>query len=150
MQVESLLHFGAGDNPKVTSPAVEEVRAEWAILSGRRVLIVEDEALQALTMAQLVIELGARVAGVATSVQGALAEIATTDFDVVTLDLNMGGMFSLGIAQGLRNMRVPFVFCTAYGHVIQEFAGAPVVQKPFTKEELAEGLVRALAGRYPQ
>ena len=111
-------------------------------------LIVENEALQALMMSQMVTELGAIVVGIATSVQGAIAEIATTPFDIVIFDLNLGnGMSSLGISDGLRDLGVAFVFCTAYGQLVQELAEAPVVQKPYTKEELAEGLRKALASR---
>jgi len=116
----------------------------WSKLKGCRILIIEDEALEALLTAQTITEFGAEVVGVATSIPGALAEISTKDFDCVVLDVNMGGMFSLGMARGLKDMGIPFIFCTAYGHIIEEFAEAPIVEKPFTEATLAAGLLEAL------
>ena len=122
-------------------------KKEWLKLEGRRILIVEDESLQALHLARLINGLGACVAGIATSIQGALGELSTKNFDCVTLDLNMDGVFSLGMAKGLRDMGIPFIFCTAYGQAIRDFSDAPVVQKPVTEAALAAALVEAIAIR---
>jgi CheY-like chemotaxis protein len=137
---------GKSDTPKGHQGRAQK-KHKWALLEGRRILIVEDEALQALLLAQMIIGFGAHVAGVATSIPAALAEISTKSFDCATLDLNMEGMFSLGMAKGLRDMGIPFVFCTAYGHIIREFAGAPVVQKPVSEEALAAALIEAITGK---
>jgi CheY-like chemotaxis protein len=134
---------GKGDAPKNPNGRAQR-KHRWALLEGRRILIVEDEALQALLLAQMIMGFGAHVAGVATSIPAALAEISTKSFDCATLDLNMEGMFSLGMAKGLRDMGIPFVFCTAYGHFIEEFAGAPVVHKPVTEENLAAAIIEAI------
>jgi CheY-like chemotaxis protein len=92
----------------------------------------------------MIIDLGAVVVGIATSVPAALAEISVKEFDCVTLDLNMDGFFTIGIAKGLRDMKIPYVLCTAYGHFVEEVSTAPVVHKPITQEALAEALVKAM------
>jgi CheY-like chemotaxis protein len=120
---------------------------KWAAVEHKRILIVEDEAMQALHLATMVRDLGAEVAGIATSVQAALAEFSVTEFDCVTLDLNLHGFFGLGVVKGLRDMNIPFVICTAYGHLVSDFPDAPIVQKPIKEEALAGALCQAMRGR---
>jgi CheY-like chemotaxis protein len=113
-------------------------------LKNRRILVVEDEGMQALYIAKIARELGADVIGIATSISRALAEIAEKDFDCVILDLKMEGMPSLGMAKALRAMRIPFVFCTAYGREIREPFKAPVISKPVSREALGAALLIAI------
>lgn len=116
----------------------------WPELRHKRILVVEDEIAQALGLAAAVQSFGAEVAGVATSVQAALAEIAETPFDCATLDLKLHGFFSLGMAKGLRDMNMPFVIVTAYAEVVGDFLDVPVLQKPVSEEALAEALSRSM------
>jgi CheY-like chemotaxis protein len=120
---------------------------KWSELYRKRILVVEDEALQAINLAQMIVALGADVTGIATSVQGALAELSIKEFDCVTLDINLDGFFSLGIVKGLRDMGIPFVICTGYAHALSGLEGGPIVSKPFTERRLAEALTSALKGR---
>lgn len=103
--------------------------------------------MQALHLAAMIEELGAEVAGVATSTQAALAEISVTPFDCATLDLNLHGFFSLGMVKGLRDMNIPFVVCTAYGEIADCLEGIPVIEKPVTEPALATALLDAMQGR---
>ena len=120
------------------------VTNKWVELENRRILLVEDEALQALHLAEIILDLGATVAGIATSVPAALAEISVKKFDCVTLDLNMDGFFTVGIAKALHDMKIPYVLCTAYGHFVEKVSKAPVVHKPISQDALAEALVKAM------
>ena len=113
-------------------------------LEGLRVLIVEDEILSALALAEMLKELGADVAGVCTSIASAHAEIATQAFDAVTLDVNMGGSFSPCVARKLRARSIPAIYCTAYGHVIDRQSEIQVVEKPVALERLREALLAAV------
>jgi two-component SAPR family response regulator len=122
-------------------------RNKWVELEKRRILIVEDEALQALHLAQMISEMGATIAGVATSVRSALAEISAKKFDCVTLDVNMDGFLTLGMAKGLRDMQIPYIYCTAYGHVVEETVEVPIVRKPVTQEALADALIKAIGSK---
>jgi CheY-like chemotaxis protein len=138
---------GSGDlGSKLPKKRVAK-RNKWAELHNKRILIVEDEPMQALHLANIVNDVGAEVAGIATSIQAALAEISATPFDCATLDLNLHGFFSLGMVKGLRDMGIPFVVCTAYGERVESLGGAPVIEKPVTEVALAEALCQAMRGR---
>jgi CheY-like chemotaxis protein len=148
--MENTIQTTNGDDatkPTSTQKGRVAKRNKWVQLQNKRILIVEDEAMQALHLAVMIEELGAQVVGIATSVQAALAELAVTSFDCVTLDLNLHGFFSLGIVKGLRDMDIPFIICTAYGDIVSDFPDAPVLQKPITEEALAEALSQAMKGR---
>jgi CheY-like chemotaxis protein len=132
-----------------TSTGNGEDSANRPNLAGCRVLIIEDDGVQAAQLAEIVSQLGAQVAAIASSVQGALAEISRATFDVVTLDLNIDGMFSVGMARGLLEKHIPFVICTAYGHAASEFGPTPIVEKPITKEALAKAF-RDVLSEQPQ
>ena len=119
----------------------------WAELKHKRILVVEDEPVQALLLTTMIEGFGAEVAGIATSVQAALAEISVTSFDCATLDLNLHGFFSLGMVKGLRDMNIPFVVCTAYGEISDCLEDIPVIKKPVTEEALAIALLKAMKGR---
>jgi CheY-like chemotaxis protein len=112
-----------------------------------RVLIVEDEALVAMLLEDFVEAAGHSVAAVATHIQEALALAGGQDFDVALLDLNLQGQRSHSLGTLLGRRGIPFAFVTGYGEsgVLDAFAGAPVVTKPFTERDVARAL-ETLAG----
>lgn len=120
-------------------------------LAGKRVLIVEDEALIALSLADAMIELGCEVVGPAGSSEDALALLKSGGADLAILDINLGGGNSRGVARAVRALGIPFVYCTGYSEPALEDAAdgleAEVVTKPAGTRELADALRRALAGR---
>ena len=103
-----------------------------------RVLIVEDEVLVALTMEDLLIDLGCEIAGSFGGVAPALAWIAVTKgIDGALLDVNLGGEMVYPVAEALAKRGVPFAFATGYGAVPEaRFADAPVVSKPVNLAKL--------------
>jgi CheY-like chemotaxis protein len=116
-------------------------------LIGRRVLIVEDEAIIAMTLEDVLQELGCFVVGPAAGIADALASIRTEAIDAAFLDLNIDGRESYLVADALRARDVPFLFCTGYGAdgVDPRYAGSAVLQKPFMPSEVEIGLRRILA-----
>jgi len=112
------------------------------LLAGRRILIVEDEYMIAMLLEDLLTELDCTVAGVAARPADALQLVRTTELDAAVLDVNLDGDDSFGIAAALDERRIPFVFATGYGdsRLKPEFAGYPVVRKPFRLQELSEAL----------
>jgi CheY-like chemotaxis protein len=111
-----------------------------------RVLIVEDEALVAMLIEDMLIELGYEVAAVAARVEYALQCARDLEVDLVLLDLNLSGQRTDEVAGVLAERGVPFVFATGYGAagVNAEWRDVPVLQKPFQIEDLARALTRAL------
>jgi CheY-like chemotaxis protein len=121
-------------------------------LSGVRILIVEDEPLVAMLVADLLRDDGADVLGPAETIDVALTLLADGAVEgvphVAVLDMNLGGDPCDPIAEALVTRGIPFVLATGYGPeaVPERFAAAPVVSKPFETEELVRVLA-ALIGR---
>ena len=117
-------------------------------LSGRRVLLVEDEAMIAMLLEDMLGDLGCAVIGPAYGVAAAL-ELARrhADIDVAILDVNLAGSPVYEVADLLRDRRVPMVFCTGYGdtRLRPQDQGAPLLGKPFRAREVAQALQQALA-----
>jgi CheY-like chemotaxis protein len=112
---------------------------------SQRVLIVEDEALVGMALEDALQFLGIEVAGVAGTVDEALAHIETGQFDGAILDVQLHGKTVLPVAESLERRGIPFVFATGYGRagVPEKYREAPVLQKPFMPAELKDVLAQA-------
>lgn len=110
---------------------------------GGRILIVEDEPFIALTLEDMLGELGFTVAGTVAQVTDAIAFLeGENPIDAALLDVNIGSQKIDPVADLLAARACPFVFTTGYGR-----SGVPaahnkraVVQKPFRLEEIAAAL----------
>jgi CheY-like chemotaxis protein len=111
-----------------------------------RVLIIEDEAMVAMLLEDILDELGCKVAGTVSELDEALARSAEGRFDVAILDLNLNGSRTFQVAEKLAELRLPFVFSTGYGlaGVPPAFRGVPVLVKPFQEHDLKDALSAAL------
>jgi len=122
-------------------------------LAGRRILIVEDEAMVAMLIEDIVEEIGCTIVGPAARVAQALAVLEAGGVDAAVLDVNLNGEMSYPIADALAARGLPYVFVTGYGHagLKPEYRDRPVIQKPFTRtslERAIEGMVASsLAGQ---
>ena len=67
-------------------------------LTGRRVLVVEDEALVAMLVEDALLDAGAAVVGPAATVSEALSLLSKENPDVAVLDLNLAGETSTPVA----------------------------------------------------
>jgi CheY-like chemotaxis protein len=110
------------------------------------ILIVEDEMIGAAHIKSIVEELGFRVAGIATTIDSALDLIQSGQkIDCATLDVRLGEGLSSPIASSLLARDIPFVICSAYNIFLRDFPTVPILQKPFTAEELGDALSRAMS-----
>jgi len=111
-------------------------------LEGLRVLLVEDEAMIAMLIEDMLIELGCAMLGPASDTALAHAMIEKVPFDVAILDVNLGGERTMPIAATLRSKGIPFVFATGYGPsgIHEEFKGQLVLTKPFRTTDLQAAL----------
>lgn len=115
-------------------------------LGGRSVLVVEDEFLIALDLCQTLETEGCRVLGPAPTVDDALRLLAAdTRPDAVVLDINLGGVRAVPVAEALTARGIPFLAATAY-HDLPEpvFAGVPVLSKPYAMTQVRDALLRLL------
>jgi DNA-binding response OmpR family regulator len=118
-------------------------------LSGRRVLVVEDEFLVSLLLEDQLTQLGCEVVRTAASLAEGLSAAANDEIDLAVLDVNLNGERSFPIAAALRERDTPFIFATGFGRAGIEptFADAPVLQKPYSEHQLRRALIEALDGQ---
>ena len=110
------------------------------LLSGRHILVVEDEMMVLMLIEDMLEELGCRSVTAAATVERALALIDGNTFDAALLDMNLNGANSQDVAAGLATRRVPFAFSTGYSTLKMApiYRDRPVLRKPFAMTELAE------------
>ena len=115
-------------------------------LAGRRVLIVEDEAMIALLIQDVLTDLGSTVVGPASRIEEALELARSSALDLAALDLNLAGNPVYPVAQVLADRAVPFVFMTGYGQqgIAEPWRSRPSIAKPFRPSQLASFLRDAL------
>ena len=101
------------------------------------VLIVEDEALVAMLLEDLVQEFGYDAHAYGTG-DDALAALDTLPFDVAILDVNLGTSLSYPVADALAARGIPFAFATGYGSggVDPKYRGVTVLRKPIERGSL--------------
>lgn len=106
----------------------------WA--RGRKILVVEDEALIAMMLEDLLQEMGYATHGPASSVEDALGMVDAGGIDGAILDLDINGHSSLPVAEKLKAKGVPFAFTTGSMEAPPGMGGAPLLQKPYSSEQL--------------
>ena len=119
-----------------------------SVLAGRSVLVVEDETIISLEIEQMLQDLDCGHIWHAANVVQALAILAQHRPDVALLDINLGREKVFPVAEMLIDRAVPFIFSTGYGRdgLPHEWAGWPVIQKPYLTRELAMALTPLVEG----
>jgi CheY-like chemotaxis protein len=114
---------------------------------GLKVLVVEDEGPIAFLLEDMLQELGFEIAASVATLAGACRAAEVGGFDFAVLDVNLKGERSFPAAQILQSRKIPFVFSTGYGSagLPPEFAGHPVVSKPFSQGQLHAKISSAMA-----
>jgi DNA-binding response OmpR family regulator len=114
-------------------------------LLGKRVLIVEDEALLAFELELAIGDEGAEVIGPALSLSmGMTLAENTSEIDCAVLDVDLAGRQVFAVAKALQARDVPLLFHTARatpGELAAMFPGSETVPKPARPEELVARLV---------
>lgn len=122
-------------------------------LSGRRILVLEDEGLILMTLEDILAGLGCVVAAAVTRPEAALSALERTGVDAALLDVNLGhGMTSYPVADALTARGVPFLFITGYGTgaLAPAYRGRPILPKPVDERMLRVVLSGLLAPRPPR
>lgn len=117
-----------------------------SLLVGKKVLLVEDEAIIAFAMEDLLVELGCDIVGPAMQLDEALKLAEEAQIDAAILDVNLNDLRSYPVAAELERRNVPFVFATGYDREGLEWPGTPVdlLSKPYRKEQVEAALCRML------
>jgi len=119
-----------------------------ALLNGLRLLVVEDEAMIAMMLEDMLDTFGCVVVDIAGTLSKGLdlAGNLSLAIDGAILDVNLGGETVYPVAERLAARGVPFIFCTGYGltGLASNFAHVPTLAKPYMREELEQMLVTVL------
>jgi len=113
--------------------------------AGARILIVEDEALIAMLLEEMLTDLGYELAGTAATLAQALELAEATELEGAILDLSLGGEKSLPVADVLAARGIPYMFASGYGRsgLEEPYASRALLRKPFDFDEL-EAALKAL------
>ena len=118
-------------------------------LSGKRVLVVEDEPLVAMDIEEKLLEAGCEVLGPAGTVDAAHRLIADASVDAALVDANLAGHRVDDLVAELTRRGIPFAFATGYGR--NSLPGgspeAPFLAKPFSPEQLLAVVCSLVAER---
>ena len=109
--------------------------ADPNLLSGKRVLLVEDSLIIALDADDILRRLGAADVATDGTVRGSINILERDPPDIAILDINLGDHNSFPIADRLLELGIPFMFATGYGEQAKlpdEHRARTVLQKPYT------------------
>jgi CheY-like chemotaxis protein len=121
------------------------------MIGGRSlsILLVEDETMIRMMVADMVEELGHRVAVEAGNFDQAIELARSAAYDFAIIDMNLNGKMSFPIAEAIKARHIPFIFASGYassrmpGQNLQPV----VIQKPFTIDRLAAAIDQAMQAR---
>ena len=117
-------------------------------LTTTRVLLVEDEVIIRMMLADMIEQLGHAVTAEAGEL-GRATELAQTGlFDLAILDVNLKGKMSFPAASILMERRIPLIFASGYAtdSFPAAFRSMPRLQKPFRIDTLARAIAAAREG----
>ena len=140
---EGFLEGSMPPAPQSNSNAAKENPAQ---VTGRRVLVVEDEPLIAMDIAHTLSQSGYDVIGPANSVAQALALIALSGCDAAVLDTNLGAETVELVAHELVRRGTPFISMSGYGREQQPeiMRTVPLLSKPVKSGLLIAEIERCL------
>ena len=119
-----------------------------AVLAGRRILVIEDDALLAMELADELEEIGAEPIGPMMSVAAALEALRTyQEVDAALLNVNLRSEASFPVIDALTERRIPFLFVTGNDEFVRErYPDIPYHPKPADMPVLIATLAELLQG----
>lgn len=113
------------------------------VLYCHRILVVEDNALLAISLEEMLKQAGAEVVGPAVTLDEAERFAAEEELSAALLDIRLDDEEIWPVARVLAVRNVPFVFST--GHFDQdslpaEWLGRPILVKPVGRQKILDAL----------
>ena len=112
-----------------------------------RFMILDDEVIVAMDLADMLRDLGHSVVVTANRVDQGLEFATNGNLDMAILDINVHGSVSFPIARILQSRSVPVIFASGYGErgLIDGFRDALVLTKPYGLAHLTKVVAKARA-----
>lgn len=106
------------------------------------VLLVEDEALIRMALADMLVELGHNVVAEAGNIEDASSFAMTAEYDLAILDINLQGRYVDPVADLIALRGKPFMFASGYGPDVLPslLRRRPLVRKPVSLEQLRDAI----------
>ena len=117
------------------------------VLSGARILVVEDDFLISTELDAILADAGATVLGPFRTLAQAERAIEDHNISAAILDFRLGDATALPLAAQLRRHGIPFVFFTGQsntGQIETACPGAKVISKPFQSRTIVAALADVL------
>lgn len=110
--------------------------------NGASVLIVEDEAIVAMLLEDMLEELGHQTVASIARIGKAFETLESLEFDVAILDVNVNGELVFPLAQSISEKGKPIVFSSGYGRggLPRQFDNCAMLAKPFSIQDLKRAL----------
>ena len=117
------------------------------MLSGKRILVAEDEYLPALELQEMIENWGGTVIGPVSRLEQALSLVRSEELDGAILDVMLNRDTSFPVADELIAKGIPVIFVTGYDASLlpERFGSLPRLSKPYTEGESAGLLQRVFA-----
>ena len=109
-----------------------------------RVFVVEDEMTVALSLEDMLGDLGHQVAGVAMRLPQAAQMARNVEADLAILDINLDGRRSFPVAQTLQDRGIKLMFASGYGSpgLEEPFLDALIIKKPFEARDIRAAIAK--------
>jgi CheY-like chemotaxis protein len=117
-------------------------------LRDRRILVVEDEYLVAMSLAEALQDAGSIVLGPVPSVDKAIETIESEpQIDGAVVDVNLGGLLAYPVADLLIARKIPFVFTSGYEDNLlrDRYSQVKNCAKPYLFTAMEDALVEAMS-----
>jgi CheY-like chemotaxis protein len=121
------------------------VATETQSAKQAKLLVVEDDVLIRMLLADMLGEIGYTVAAEAGSVDEALEATRKADFDLAILDADLEGRSVSPVADALVARDIGFVFVTGSDHRLFGYRDRPTLKKPFQIDALKRCCKTALS-----
>ena len=142
--ISKLIHIEPEKPQKDQTIAAQDVG-----LSGTG-LVVEDNLIIAMDIADMLKDFGAAEIKIVASVSAALKWLSDNKADFALLDVNLGSEQSLPIAYELAKRGVPFILATGYGaseELVNIYPPCEIVQKPVSDTGLQAAFTKILPAK---
>src|SRR5262245_28105101 len=114
-------------------------------LAGKRILIVEDEAFQALNYAEMLRSEGAEIVAISRRADEAIDCVQQTDIDVAVLDFVLEDENSGRLQMALKAEGIPYVVVSAYPRPLIRTGGEDeLLSKPVSPDLLCSSVAAAV------
>jgi CheY-like chemotaxis protein len=120
-------------------------------LKALRILVMEDETILAMLLADVLVEMGHEVCATEATEAGAVAAAVRCKPDLMIVDARLrDGSGVAAVEKILKRGFIPHVFVSGETSSVRALRpGAVVIQKPFREPDLARAIQRALGAVAP-